>query len=98
MEIVKTKNGNELVVALSGRLDTITSSELDASLKDELENVEKVIFDFKNLEYISSAGLRVLLGTQKILGGKDKLEVINTNPIVKEIFSVTGFEKVLVIK
>ena len=67
MNIQQIRNGNELVLALEGRLDTVTAPELEAALKDALEGVEELILDFEKLDYISSAGLRVLLVAQKTM-------------------------------
>lgn len=98
MEIV-VKHGNELTVALKGRLDTNTSPELEKCLKEEEITEDLVVFDFKELEYISSAGLRVLLATKKVLDSKGKkFEIHNINDVVKEVFNVTGFANILTIK
>jgi len=98
MEITMN-HGEELVVALVGRLDTVTSVELSNAMNKEEIKEAKVIFDFKDLEYISSAGLRVLLAIKKDLDDHNKtLEIINLNPVVKEVFNVTGFINVLTVK
>lgn len=98
MNINKTVNGNELKVALEGRLDTATSPALEAELKNSLEVVEKLVFDFAGLEYLSSAGLRVLLGAQKIMNKQGEMIVRNVNETIMEIFEVTGFCDVLTIE
>lgn len=98
MNINKTVNGNELTVALEGRLDTATSPALEAELKNSLEGVEKLVFDFASLEYLSSAGLRVLLGAQKIMNKQGEMIVRNVNETIMEIFEVTGFCDVLTIE
>lgn len=98
MNINKTVNGNELTVALEGRLDTATSPALEAELKNSLEGVEKLVFDFAALEYLSSAGLRVLLGTQKIMNKQGEMTVKNANETIMEIFEITGFCDVLTIE
>ncbi|MBQ2848717.1 MAG: STAS domain-containing protein [Clostridia bacterium] len=98
MNINKTVNGNELTVALEGRLDTATSPALEAELKNSLEGVEKLVFDFASLEYLSSAGLRVLLGAQKIMNKQGEMIVRNINEIIMEIFEITGFCDVLTIE
>lgn len=88
-----------MVVFVSGRLDTVTSVEFDKAIKAEEIKENLVIIDFSNVEYISSAGLRVLLALKRELDGKSKtLEIHNINAVVREIFSVTGFINALTIK
>ena len=96
MEIRQVKKGNELTVALSGRMDTNTSAQLEQALEGKLAGVEKLRLDFTNLEYISSAGLRVLLSLHKQCGaaGTDML-VANCTPVVQDIIDMTGFSGVL---
>ena len=98
MEIT-INHGEALVISLNGRLDTTTSVELDKRFK-EIEITENlVILDFKDLEYISSAGLRVLLAIKRKLDPQGKsLEIHNINAVIKEVFSVTGFKNVLTVK
>ena len=98
MTIEKTKNGNELTVALTGRLDTTTAPQLEAELKESLSGVEKLVLDFAALEYLSSAGLRVLLATQKIMNKQGEMIVKNVNETIAEIFEVTGFSDILTIE
>lgn len=95
---ISIKHQNELILELKGRLDTNTSAELENALKDEIkENL--VILDFKDLEYISSSGLRVLLSLRKRLDSLNKkLEIHNINSVIKEVFTVTGFINILDIK
>ena len=96
---IKMMHGENLTIALVGRLDTVTSVELnDAFTKEEVkENL--VVFDFQELQYISSAGLRVLLAIKKSLEDEGKeLEIINLNNVVREVFKVTGFINVLTVK
>ena len=95
---ISIKHQNELILELKGRLDTNTSVELENALKDEIkENL--VILDFKDLEYISSSGLRVLLSLRKRLDSLNKkLEIHNINSVIKEVFTVTGFINILDIK
>ena len=88
MNITLDRNENELTVALEGRLDTLTAPELEDKLEPELYDIEKLVFDFAGLEYISSAGLRVLLAAQKQM---DEMVVTNVRPEVMEVFDVTGF-------
>ncbi|MCR5346293.1 MAG: STAS domain-containing protein [Fretibacterium sp.] len=98
MEITKTQNGTELELALEGRLDTVTSPELEAEL-DKLEGVEKIVINTAKLEYISSAGLRVLLSTQKRMDRKGgSMTIRNVNEEIKEIFEVTGFDEILTLE
>ena len=96
MEINKNLVDGKLSVALKGRLDTITSQELLASLT-EVDQAKELEFDFKELEYISSAGLRAILAYQKKLGGKDKVVIRNMNSVVENVFKVTGFATLVTI-
>ncbi len=98
MTINKTKNNNELVLALEGRLDTTTAPELEADLNNSLAGVEQLVFDFERLDYISSAGLRVLLGAQKRMNQQGSMKVIHVNETIMEIFEVTGFTDFLTIE
>ena len=98
MNIQQEKNGNQLTVALEGRLDTMTAPELEAALKEALDGVEELTFDLANLEYISSAGLRVLLAAQKTMNRQGSMTVKNANEIIMEIFDVTGFADILTIE
>ena len=95
MEIKTTRNDSELMVALSGRLDTLTSPELEDKLDEELEGVERLIFDLGELEYISSAGLRVLLGAYKMMEEYNGMLIRNVTEPVMDVFEVTGFSDVL---
>ena len=98
MEIV-INHGSELKVSLKGRLDTTTSPLLEEKLKNEKIDEDVIILDFKELEYISSAGLRILLSLKKRLDQDNKnLEIHNINDVVKEVFEVTGFKNILNIK
>ena len=98
MTIQQIKNENALTVALEGRLDTMTAPELEAALKTALEGVEELTFDFEKLDYISSAGLRVLLAAQKTMNNQGSMKVKNANEIILEIFEVTGFSDILTIE
>ena len=98
MTVQQIKNENALTVALEGRLDTMTAPELEATLKTALEGVEELTFDFEKLDYISSAGLRVLLATQKTMNRQGSMKVKNVNEIILEIFEVTGFSDILTIE
>ncbi|MBR6071204.1 MAG: STAS domain-containing protein [Acholeplasmatales bacterium] len=98
MEIQVLKNDN-IVVLLKGRLDTTTSPQLDQKIKEIEIDKDLVIIDFKELEYVSSAGLRVLLAIKKKIEGQGKkLEIHNVNEVINEVFNVTGFINVLNIK
>ena len=98
MTISKVQNGDELTIALEGRLDTTTAPELEKELKESLDGVDKLVFDFSKLEYISSAGLRVLLSAHKTMSGKGGMKVTHVNEIVDEVFNVTGFSDILTIE
>jgi len=98
MTIHQEKNGTALTVALEGRLDTMTAPELEGALKESLEGVEELTFDFEKLDYISSAGLRVLLAAQKTMNRQGSMKVKNANEIIMEIFEVTGFADILTIE
>ena len=95
MEIKTTRNDSELTVALSGRLDTLTSPDLEEMLDEELEGMERLIFDLGELEYISSAGLRVLLGAYKMMEEYNGMLIRNVTEPVMDVFEVTGFSDVL---
>jgi len=97
MTINKELNGNALAIALEGRLDTITAPELEAALNESLDGVQALSFDFAKLEYISSAGLRVLLAAQKRMNKQGTMVVSNVNETIMEIFEVTGFNDILTI-
>ncbi|WP_185752474.1 STAS domain-containing protein [Butyrivibrio sp. AE2032] len=98
LNIKKTVNGNKAVFALEGRLDTNTSVELDEALKPVVDGVDELLFDLGSLDYISSAGLRVLLATHKIFSKKNGMKVTNVNEMIMEIFEVTGFSDILTIE
>ncbi len=98
MTIDKTMNGARLTLALAGRLDTLTAPELEAELKQALPGVEQLVLDFAQLEYLSSAGLRVLLAAQKQMNRQGEMIVRNVNETIAEIFEVTGFCDILTIE
>lgn len=98
MKINKKQNGTALEIALEGRLDTTTAPDLESELKNSLEGVSELTLDFAGLEYISSAGLRVLLAAHKAMAGKGGMKVKNVNEIVNEVFEVTGFSDILTIE
>lgn len=98
MEIKKVKEEANLNVILEGRLDTTTAPQLEAELKDSLEGITDLIMDFEKLEYISSAGLRVLLSAQKIMNKQGSMVLKNVNENVMDVFEVTGFVDILTIE
>ena len=98
MTIEKLQNGTALTLALTGRLDTMTAPALEAEMNQALNGVESLVLDFGKLDYISSAGLRVLLAAHKAMSGKGGLKVTNVNEIVREVFDVTGFADILTIE
>ena len=98
MKIDKKLAGNTLTIALEGRLDTTTAPELDQDLKSSLADVTDLIFDFAQLEYISSAGLRVLLSAHKTMSKQGSMKIRNVNEMIMEVFSVTGFADMLTIE
>lgn len=99
MNINVNSEAGKLNLGLEGRLDTSTAGMLEDVLKDKIESVNEIIMDFSSLDYISSAGLRVILGTQKQINAKKgKLIIKNVNQIVMEIFEITGFVDILTIE
>jgi anti-sigma B factor antagonist len=98
MTIEKNLNGTELTVVISGRLDTTTAPQLEASLKESFGGVTKLMLDFSTLEYLSSAGLRVLLAAQKVMNKQGEMIIKNVNETINEIFEVTGFIDILTIE
>lgn len=98
MTITKTQNGNSLTLALDGRLDTTTAPQLEAELKNSIDGIDTLLFDFEKLEYISSAGLRVLLSAQKVMNKQGKMVVRHVNETIAEVFEVTGFSDILTIE
>ena len=98
LNIEKKQDGKDLTVALTGRLDTVTAPELESELASSLDDVENLVIDMTDLEYISSAGLRVLLTAQKTMNQKGSMKLTNVNETVMEIFDVTGFVDILTIE
>ena len=98
MTIRKQQAGGSLTLQLEGRLDTVTSPELEAELKSSLSGADSLTLDLEKLDYISSAGLRVLLNAHKTMMGKGGMTVMNANEIVREVFEVTGFADILKIE
>ncbi len=98
MTIEKNLNGTALSLALTGRLDTTTAPQLEGELKESLPGVESLTLDFAGLQYLSSAGLRVLLAAQKTMNRQGRMVVKNVNETIAEIFDVTGFSDILTIE
>ena len=98
MTIEIKKNADELVLEITGRLDTVTAPALDKTINENLGEIKSLILDFKNLEYISSAGLRVLLSTQKKLQQKGTMKLKNVREEVMEVFEITGFVDILTVE
>lgn len=95
MEIKKNVNGSALTIALDGRLDTTSAPALEAELNASVAGVKELVFDFEQLRYISSAGLRVILGAQKLMNKQGSMKIKNVNADINEIFEITGFNDIL---
>ena len=95
MKIVKDLKDGNLVVSLIGELNSFTANDLEEVIKNDLNGVKSLVFDFKELDYLSSAGLRVLLVAQKIMAKQGKMTLRNVNQSVMEIFEITGFSNIL---
>jgi anti-sigma B factor antagonist len=95
MTINKIKENDSLMIALEGRLDTLTAPKLDAEIQGALDGIKSLVFDFEKLAYISSAGLRILLAAQKIMNKQGTMVIRNAGPEIREIFDVTGFSDIL---
>lgn len=98
MTIEIKRNLNEVVLEVMGRLDTTTAPSLDKAINENLDNIKSLVLDFKGLEYISSAGLRVVLNAQKKMQQTGTMKVINVCELVKEVFEMTGFADILTIE
>lgn len=98
MNIKTTQTDTTLDVAIIGRLDTTTAPQVEQELSGQLDDITELIIDCSELEYISSAGLRVFLGLHKLMTGKGTMKVTNVNSTVMEIFEVTGFDGILTIE
>ena len=95
MEIIKQLNNQELVIKLVGEINSFTAPELETVIKNDLNGVKSLVFDFAQLEYLSSAGLRVLLVAQKIMSSQGQMTLRHVNSSVMDIFNVTGFANIL---
>lgn len=98
MTIVKKQEGSELQLSLEGRLDTTTAPQLEKELMEALPGVTALTLDFEKLDYISSAGLRVLLSAQKIMNRQGSMKLVHVGEVIMEIFEVTGFSDILTIE
>lgn len=98
MNIVKTSEGAKLTLALEGRLDTTTAPQLEAELKASMGGITELNLDFEKLEYLSSAGLRVLLAAQKVMNRQGSMVIHHVNDTIHEVFEVTGFIDILTIE
>lgn len=98
MDIEKNKDGSKLEIKIIGRLDTITAPELTENLKEDLQSIEELTLDLSQLVYISSAGLRVILSTQKIMNKQGVMIIKNVQDMVMEVFDATGFSEILTIE
>lgn len=98
MTVTKTLEEKVLNVKVEGRLDTATAPALEEELAEVMEEAEELVFDLEGLEYMSSAGLRILLATQKKMALKGGMKVVNVNDVIKEIFDITGFSDILTIE
>ena len=98
MDIKKTKNDTTLTLAIQGRIDTTTAPQREAELRSDIDGVTELYLDFTGVEYISSAGLRVLLSAQKLMSRQGKMVLSHVNESVMEVFEVTGFSDILTIE
>ena len=98
MTIDKQLNGSELTLVLNGRLDTTTAPELEAVIKGNIAGVTNLVMDFAELEYLSSAGLRVILSAQKNMNKQGEMVIRNVNETINEVFEITGFIDILTIE
>ena len=98
MQITKTVENDKLTLALEGRLDTLTAPLLEAEVVGKLDGVKTLVFDFQNLAYVSSAGLRILFMAQKVMSKQGEMIVKNVNSDINDIFKVTGFSNILTIE
>ena len=98
MTIEKNLNGNSLTLNLAGRLDTTTAPELEAVVDNSLAGVQELVLDMEALEYISSAGLRVILKAQQMMNAQGSMKLIHVNDTIMEVFDITGFVDILTIE
>jgi len=98
LDIKKTIEGGKALFAISGRVDSTTASQLDKQIKESINDITELTLDLKELDYISSAGLRVLLATQKQMNQQGEMKILNVNETVMEIFEITGFSEIFTIE
>ena len=98
MQITKTTENDKLTLALEGCLDTLTAPLLEAEVVGKLDGVKTLVFDFQNLAYVSSAGLRILFMAQKVMSKQGQMILRNVNSDINDIFRVTGFSNILTIE
>ena len=98
MTINKTIDGDKMTIGVEGRLDTVSAPELEKEIKENATGIKELVVDFSGLEYISSAGLRVLLGAHKLMLTQGNMVVENVSDEVGEVFEITGFSDILNIK
>ncbi len=98
MEIIKNLDNTTLKLSLQGRLDTTTAPQLEETLQASLEGITELILDFADLKYISSAGLRIILGAQKIMSKQGSMKICHVSPDIMEVFAITGFSDILTIE
>lgn len=98
MKIIQNREAEKLTVAIEGKLDTTTAPEFEKTLGESLNGVSELILDMTNLEYVSSAGLRVILKVQKVMFNQGKMKLIGVNETVMEVFEITGFSNILKIE
>ena len=98
MEIRQNREGDKLTIEIDGRIDAITAQDLGKVLEGSLDGVKELVFDLKNLEYTSSAGLREFLGAQQVMEEQGSMLIRNVNESVMDIFEETGFDEILEIE
>ena len=98
MNIKKTPNGSTLTITVEGRLDTVTAPDLEKEINASIADVKELILDFAGLDYISSAGLRLLLSARKKMAAQGSMKVVHVNDVVNEVFNITGFCDILTIE
>lgn len=98
MTIEKNLEGNQLTLKIAGRLDTTTAPDLEAEITSMIDGIEQLVLDLADLEYVSSAGLRVILKAQKEMNANGSMKLINVNDSVLEVFDITGFIDILTIE
>ncbi len=98
MTVTKNFNGDALTAVIEGRIDTTTAPALEAALDESFEAIKELILDFSKVEYVSSAGLRVILKAQKTMNAKGSMKLIGVSDSIMEIFDITGFADILTIE